>query len=167
MGICVCFIAFSPLWFTFTRQSRRDDVRWFLFLWANGTAPTTSSRTLSWLNYVSLPSGVKIKREFCFYVHLLCWSHALRMSTGQLNYIYKVVVTPTVARVTNMTWNQFKYIKILLSFGEYVCDYMLATDMTLISHPKIMKNGLNHLFHDSMRIYHESVELVLRCAHFF
>ena len=56
------------------------------------------------------------------------------MSTGQLNYKYKLVFVPTV--VTNLTRNQFKCIKLQLSFGGFFCGYTLATDMTLINQSK-------------------------------
>lgn len=129
-----CFIASPPFGFDLHLRDNRDDVRWFLFLWAKGAAPTTSSRTLPWLNYAGLPSGMKIKRAFCPYFHILWWSHALRMSTGQLNYKYKLVFAPIV--VTNLTRNQFKCIKLQLSFGGFFRGYTLATDMTLINQSK-------------------------------
>ena len=55
-------------------------------------------------------------------------------STGQLNYKYKLVFAPTV--VTNLTQNQFEYIKLQLSFGGFFHGYTLATDKRISQNNK-------------------------------
>lgn len=56
------------------------------------------------------------------------------MSTGQLNYKYKLVFAPIV--VNDLTRNKFICIKLQLSFGGFFPGYTLATEMTLINQSK-------------------------------